>query len=136
MTTRKDWLGSELKRLEKAGGEEFVTLVKKNKDKSVKAIKVFFENLQTEGKETAAASKIFIKYAREGKISKEEEKELRTQIYDIFKALGIGVPFMLIPGSTLLMPFLVKLAEKRGINLLPSAFEKKDKKDQEDTNSP
>jgi len=35
---------------------------------------------------------------------------------------GIGIPFMLIPGSTLLMPFLIKLANKRGIDLLPSAF--------------
>lgn len=35
---------------------------------------------------------------------------------------GIGISFMLIPGSTLLMLFLMKLANKRGIDLLPSAF--------------
>jgi hypothetical protein len=33
---------------------------------------------------------------------------------------------MLIPGSTLLMPFLIKLANKKGINLLPSAFKKEE----------
>ena len=35
---------------------------------------------------------------------------------------GNGICFMLIPGSTLLLPFLIKLANKRGINLLPYAF--------------
>ena len=39
---------------------------------------------------------------------------------------GIGIPFMLIPGSTLLMPFLIKLANKRGIDLLASAFKTED----------
>lgn len=143
MTTNKDWLNQEIKQLEKAGEREFVTQIKRNKDKSIKAIKVFLENLETEAGETAEASKILVKYAREGKISKEEETELRNQIYDIFKAVGIGIPFVLIPGSTLLLPFLIRIAKKRGINLLPTAFnnnkeeENQPKQDQEeDTTSP
>ena len=56
------------------------------------------------------ASKIVVKFLKEGKVSKEEEHELKTQIYDLFKIAGIGIPFMLIPGSALLMPFLIKLA--------------------------
>ena len=35
---------------------------------------------------------------------------------------GIVISLMLIPDSTLLMPFLIKLANKRGIDLLSSAF--------------
>ena len=31
---------------------------------------------------------------------------------------------MLIPGSTLLIPFIVKVAEKKGIDLIPSNFKK------------
>ena len=42
---------------------------------------------------------------------------------------GTVVPFVLISGSTLLMPFLIKLANKRGFDLLPSAF----KTEEEDT---
>lgn len=131
MANPNNWLGKELKRLEQGGSAEFVDQVKRNKDKSVKAFKVFFENLGTEVDETKEASKIFLKFARDGKISKEEEKELRTQVYDIFKAVGIGIPFALIPGSTLLMPFLVRLAKKRGIDLLPTAFNQEEEKTEE-----
>jgi hypothetical protein len=55
-------------------------------------------------------------------VSKEEEKELRTQVYDLFKVLSIGVPFAIIPGASLLLPFLLKIAQKKCINLLPTAF--------------
>jgi hypothetical protein len=63
-----------------------------------------------------------VKYIKQGNITKEEEKELRTQVYDLLKVLGIGVPFALVPGASLLLPFLIKLANKKGIKLLPSAF--------------
>ena len=44
----------------------------------------------------------------------------------------IGIPFILIPGSTLLIPFLIKLANKLGIDVLPSAF----KTEEDDTDLP
>lgn len=104
--------------------QQFNLSIKKNKRKTVIAMQLFFKNVEIEAIETITASKIVVKYVRHGKISKDEEKELRTQIYDIFKAVGIGVPFMLIPGSIILIPFLLKIAKKRGIDLLPSAFTK------------
>ena len=85
-------------------------------------MKNFVSKMGTEAKETHEASKVVVKFLKEGKVSKEEEHELKTQIYDLFKMAGIGIPFMLIPGSTLLMPFLIKLAKKKGINLLPFRF--------------
>ena len=75
-----------------------------------------------------------VKYLKEGNISKEEEKELKSQVVDIFKAVGLGVPFVLIPGSSLLLPFLIKMAEKKGINLLPTAFSDSEKKNEVETN--
>ncbi len=122
MAKNDDWLKEELDHLEEKGNNEFVAKLKSNKDKSVRAIQLFFENLGQEARETHTASKIMVKYVREGKITKKEEKELKSQIADIFKAVGLGVPFVLIPGSSLLLPFLVKIAEKRGIHLLPTAF--------------
>lgn len=116
------WLSQELENLEHKGNNEFVSKLKSNRDKSVLAIRIFFSKLGQEGKETYVASKILMKYMKVGHITKEEEKELRTQLADIFKAVGLGIPFVLIPGSTLLLPLLVKLAEKRGIHLLPTAF--------------
>ncbi len=80
--------------------------------------------LKTETVETKQASRIAIKYISKGVITKQEEIELRQQVYDILKTLGIAVPFALIPGASLLMPFLVKIAKKKGVNLLPSAFNK------------
>ena len=100
---------------------------KKNKEKSTKAIKKFFGNLNDEAKETQYASKVLVKYLKEGYLTDQEEKELRTQIYDLLKITGIGVPFVMIPGASLLLPFLVKVAEKHGLDVLPSSFSKKNK---------
>ena len=69
-----------------------------------------------------------MKFISKNNISKDEEKHLKTQVYDIFKIIGIGVPFMFIPGSTLLIPFIVKVAEKKGIDLIPSNFKNKNEK--------
>ena len=101
---------------------EFVEYVKNNKEKATVAFKTFMVNMKTEAGETKEASKLVGKFMKEGKLSKEEEKELKTQIFDLFKMAGIGIPFMIIPGSTLLLPFLLKVAKKRGIDLLPTAF--------------
>ena len=105
---------------------EFSQKLKVHKNKATEVFKGFVSKMGTEAKETHEASKIVVKFLKEGKVSKDEEHELRTQVYDLFKMAGIGIPFMLIPGSTLLMPFLVKLASKRGIDLLPTAFKKEE----------
>lgn len=80
------------------------------------------KGLKTETEETKQATKIALKYLSKGSITKEEEIELRHQVYDILKTIGVGVPFALIPGASILMPILIKVAQKKGINLLPSAF--------------
>lgn len=103
---------------------EFSEKLKTHGTKAAEVMKTFVSKMGTEAKETHEASKVVVKFLKEGKVSKEEEHELKTQIYDLFKIAGIGVPFVLIPGSTLLMPFLIKLANKKGIELLPSAFKK------------
>lgn len=65
---------------------------------------------------------IIQKYIREGKISEEEDKLLRTQLMDSLKIVGIGIPFVLIPGASILMPIIIKVASKHNIELMPSAF--------------
>ena len=111
---------------------EFSEKLRKHGTKATEVMKTFISKMGTEAKETHEASKIIVKFLKEGKVNKEEEHELKTQIYDLFKMAGIGIPFMLIPGSALLMPFLIKLANKRGIDLLPSAF----KTEEADTDLP
>lgn len=122
----------DLTSLEQAGQKEFVNKLKSNRKKAAKALKVFAKDLGNEAKETRKASKILVKFIAEGKVSKEEEKELKTQVYDLFKMVGIGIPFFMIPGSSLLLPFLIKISLKYGVNILPTSFDhSKDEEDEE-----
>lgn len=82
----------------------------------------FLQEAKTEYKGEKAAGIIIQKYIKEGKISDEEEMILKTQLMDSLKIVGIGVPFVLIPGASILMPILIKVAAKYRIELMPSAF--------------
>ncbi|MDG1477872.1 MAG: LETM1 domain-containing protein [Vicingaceae bacterium] len=113
---------------EKDGKTEFSEKIKIHKEKTVKAFQDLVINVKTEVTETKVASQILVKYIKEGNVTKEEEKELRTQVYDLLKVLGIGVPFALIPGASLLLPFLIKIAQKKGVEILPTAFNESNKK--------
>jgi len=70
---------------------------------------------------------IMYKYLKEGKITEEEDQVLKTQLMDSLKIVGIGVPFALIPGASIVMPILIKVASKHNIELMPSAFTDPDK---------
>ncbi len=110
--------------LEEHGQKDFVGYLKKNRKKTAVAISTFAKNMSSEAKETKEASMLIVKFMKDGKISPEEEKELRMQVYDLFKMVGIGIPFFMIPGSSLLLPFLIKVSKRFGVNLLPSSFNK------------
>lgn len=109
--------------LENEESKEFIKQIKANRKKSAKAIKVFAKNLGTEAKETGEASKILMKFLVQGNVTKEEEQELKVQVYDLFKMAGIGIPFFIIPGASLLLPFLLKISSKYGLNILPTSFD-------------
>jgi hypothetical protein len=113
---------------EKEGKTEFSEKISIHKEKANKAFQELIVNLKVEATETQVASKIFVKYIKEGNVSKKEEQELKTQVYDLLKVLGIGIPFALIPGASLLIPFLIKIANKKGIELLPTAFNEENNK--------
>jgi hypothetical protein len=108
--------------LEERGQSDFVKYLKGNRQKTSKALFQFAKDLSNEAKETREASLLVVKFLKEGKITPDEEKELRTQVYDLFKMMGIGIPFVLIPGSTLLLPFLVRVSKRFGVDLLPTSF--------------
>ncbi|MDB4534109.1 LETM1 domain-containing protein [Vicingaceae bacterium] len=122
MSEDKEDIEIDVSIFEKDGKTEFSEKITIHKEKASKAFQELIINIKVEATETQMASKILVKYIKEGGITKEEEKELRTQVYDLLKVLGIGVPFALVPGASLLLPFLIKLANKKGIKLLPSAF--------------
>ena len=111
---------------EKNGKSEFAQIVKRNRLKTTKALNDFLIGVKNEAFDSKETTRIIAKFVVKQTITKDEEKHLKTQVFDVFKILGIGVPFMLIPGATLLIPFVLKAAEKKGIDLYPSNFNGKE----------
>ena len=82
----------------------------------------FLISVHKEGENTKVTTAILRKYIENGHISEAEEKALKLQLADTLKILGIVVPFVLIPGASVVMPILIKVAGKHNINLLPSVM--------------
>jgi len=87
-----------------------------------KLIITFLQKLKKQGQETSVAAAILKRYAMGKKVSKEEMDIFRNQMLDVVKILGIGIPFTVIPGSSLLLPLVIAIAEKYKIDILPSSF--------------
>jgi hypothetical protein len=118
----KELVGIDLTIFENNDKKEFARIVKRNKHKTIRALTHFLVGIKNEADDTKETSLIIYKFISQQKITKKDEKHLKNQVCDIFKILGIGVPFMIIPGATLLIPFIIKVAEKKGIDLVPSNF--------------
>jgi len=125
MQNRKQFLKFDVSIFEQHGKNEFAQLIRKNKLRTTRALTIFLIGMKNEAYDTKEASRIIYKFISQQQITKEEEKHLKTQVFDIFKILGIGVPFVFIPGATLLIPFIIRAADKKGISLIPSGFKEK-----------
>jgi hypothetical protein len=90
--------------------------------KQRKAMQIFVERISREAGETKEAALIITKYTKGEELSDEEEKALKEQFYDVLKIVGIGVPFAIIPGASILIPIVVTYAKRKGVNILPSSF--------------
>jgi len=88
----------------------------------------FLHSIKIEYEGTKEAGSIIQKYIRHGNITDEEEIILKSQMVDMLKLAGIGIPFVLIPGASILMPVLIKVAERYNIELLPAAFQQRPEK--------
>ena len=97
--------------------------IHRNKSKLTKALDSFFNGVKNGASDTKKTSFIIQKFiAFGGDISKEDERFLKTYIYDMLKVAGIGIPFILLPGASIIIPFLIRSAKKRNIDLMPSTF--------------
>lgn len=93
---------------------------------------LFMASFSQEMEETREAVSIVRKHVSGEDITEEEGEKLREQVYDILKMTGIGIPFALIPGASVILVVVVKLAKKRDINLLPSAFIRDDETEKDE----
>jgi hypothetical protein len=78
------------------------------------------QGLAQESRETKT---MLITYQRftKGQASKLEMEEANKQFIDVIRGLGLGV-LAVLPFSPITLPFVVKLGERIGVNVLPSAF--------------
>jgi hypothetical protein len=90
--------------------------------------KQFLENIKEQAENTGEASDVIQKYLSGVELTDEDEEVLKTQLVDWLKIFGVVIPFVLIPGASILMPFLIKVANKYNIELMPTAFQSKEKK--------
>ncbi|MEP1444959.1 MAG: hypothetical protein ABJK37_02425 [Paraglaciecola sp.] len=78
--------------------------------------------LAQESRETKVMLITYKRFTR-GQASKVEMQEANRQFIDVIRGLGLGV-LAVLPFAPITLPFVVKLGEKIGINVLPSAFMK------------
>lgn len=100
----------------------FKAFIHKNRSKVSLALDIFFNGLKVGAKDTKKTTQIIQKFATKDGIDKDDEKFLKTYVGDVLKLVGIGIPFVLLPGATLIIPFIIRAAEKRNIDLIPSNF--------------
>jgi hypothetical protein len=103
-----------------------IKLYKWSKTVKQEDIKKFLQNVKQEASEYKEVGEILAKYARREKLTKEDEEKFKEQFFDTLKILGIGIPFTLIPGASVLLPLVMKVAKKYEIDILPSSFNKEE----------
>ena len=88
--------------------------------------------IKTEAVETKETFTILTKYIQQEKISREDKKKVKIQVFDILRSSGVIVPVMLFPlpfVGTLLLIIMDHLLLSMNIHLLPDSFyPKEDKK--------
>ncbi len=84
MSLKKETINTDKTALEKNGKLEFAQVIEHNKLKTTKALNHFFTGVKNEAADTREATRIIVKFIVHQKITKKEEKRLKTQIQDIF----------------------------------------------------
>ena len=101
----------------------FAFIAKLSKKFKYELFKLFFKlkhMLKTETQESKEMLEIYYKYTQK-KASKEELVWANAQLRDVFKTFGIGA-LLILPFAPVTLPFLIKLAEKLGVDILPDSF--------------
>ena len=96
-----------------------IDLIKEHIENSVHHLIISIHKEEDNVKETGI---IIRKYVHTGNITEEEEHLLKVQVADTLKIVGIVVPFVLIPGASIIIPIMIKVASKHNINLMPSVI--------------
>ena len=85
------------------------------------SVEKFLKILKEEIKQKNKLKKIFIKYARNIPITPSEQQLVREELLDLLKILGMST-FFILPGSMLVIPFIIKLCNKYNVNIIPNSL--------------
>ena len=81
-----------------------------------------FMAIKNEKEETKELAQLLKKYVeQQGSLSSEEMKKVKDQFSDILKMAGLSIPIMM-PFSFVIIPLIIKLGQKVGVNILPTSF--------------
>ena len=81
-----------------------------------------FMAIKNEKEETKELAQLLKKYVeQQGSLSSEEMKKVKEQFSDILKMAGLSIP-IIMPFSFVIIPLIIKLGQKVGVNILPTSF--------------
>lgn len=86
-------------------------------------LKMFISNMKDQFAHNKQARDILLSYSKNRTLSKEESETLKQISLDILKMLSLG-GIIILPGGSLLMIFIFKLAKMLKIDVIPSQFSK------------
>lgn len=98
-------------------------LLNKYYNKYKNELKTFLIKLKEQISHNKKAKSILLNYTQTGNITKEESQILKEISADVLKMLGLG-GIVILPGGSLLIIFIIKLAKLFNIDVIPSQFSK------------
>ena len=76
--------------------------------------------LANESEQTKEMLQIYLRHSLGEEVSKQETQRAHKQFRDLFKGAGLGV-ILFLPFSPITLPFIVRMGEKLGIDVLPDS---------------
>lgn len=76
--------------------------------------------LANESEQTKEMLQVYLRRSIGEKVSSQEMSRANSQFRDLFKSAGLGV-ILFLPFSPITLPFLIRLGEKLGIDILPDS---------------
>lgn len=84
-------------------------------------LKLFIKKLREQFKHNKQARTILLAYSKSGTLTKEQSDILKDIARDVLKIVGLG-GIVVLPGGSLLMVFILKLAKILKVDVIPSQF--------------
>jgi len=89
-------------------------------------LKIFINKMKEQFKHNKQARDILLAYSKSGTLTPEQSSLLKDIAKDMLKIVGLG-GIVVLPGGSLLMVFILKLAKFLKLDVIPSKFKETEK---------